>query len=111
MVEVLNRLIGWENKDKFLTGAKVISMHFITYLLFVDDILLFGNGCIEEWKYFHDIISLFCDASGMEVNIHKSCFFQNVVDENALAQIHLFLPYKLESRFSSRWIQIFGVIS
>jgi len=41
----------------------------LSHLLFVDDILLFGEGSVREWRYFKGIIYTLCLATGMEVNI------------------------------------------
>ena len=49
------------------------------YILFVDDVILFGVGVIEEWSYFTDIISIFCTAYGMEVSASKLTFHRNVL--------------------------------
>lgn len=61
------------------------------YILFVDDVLLFGGGGWKEWRHISDIIYLFCKASGMEVNSKKSCFIapEGVVDH----QINDLLPF------------------
>lgn len=69
----LSRLIG-DAKDRCkIRGVRVSDSYFLLHILFVDDVLLFGGGHWKEWKYFVDIIQLFCLASSMEVNIAKSC--------------------------------------
>jgi len=45
---------------------------FITHLLFVDDILLFSNGSLTEFKKIKEILELFMKETGMEVNYRKS---------------------------------------
>ena len=53
----------------------------LTHLIFVDDVLLFGNGSVEEWCYFHAIISLFYEAFGLDDSNEKSSFIFANVDE------------------------------
>ena len=49
-----------------------LSMYvFITHLIFVNDLILFGNGSMEEWNYFIEINNIFCAPSRMEVRISK----------------------------------------
>jgi hypothetical protein len=71
----------------------------ISHIHFVDDILLMGLSTAIESLCFRSIIDLFCEASGMEVNMTKSqVFFFNMLIEiqNHLTQIlgftHITLP-------------------
>ena len=48
----------------------------ITHLLFVDDVILFGNGNIDEWEVFKEILTLFCKATGMAFSPQKSSFLE-----------------------------------
>lgn len=56
-------------------GIKVSAHHYITHLLFIDDVLLFGIGHIDEWMYYKSIIDLFCLATGMSIGYPKSGFY------------------------------------
>jgi hypothetical protein len=56
----------------------------------VDDILLMGLSTAREALRFRSIIDLFCEASGMEVNMTKSqvFFFNTPIEiQNHLTQI------------------------
>ena len=53
----------------------------------VDDVILFGIGTFEEWVIFKVILDTFCDASSMRINLDKSCFLFNNVDEGTLNNI------------------------
>ena len=87
MVEGLSKLIGKDKKDKNLTCVKIAFFHYITHLLFVDDVILVGNRSIEYWETFHGIIKVFCEALGMEFSLIKSCFPHNDVHEDVLDHI------------------------
>jgi hypothetical protein len=62
---------GRENKIEGIHVARGIS---ITHLMFVDDVILFGNGNIVEWEVFKEILELFCKATGMAFSPQKSSF-------------------------------------
>ena len=68
IIEGLSRLIlEAKNKGK-LKGVKVRRKHFITHLLFVDNVMVFGTDSLDEWLCYKEIINLFCKASGMSVS-------------------------------------------
>ena len=52
---------------------------------------------MEEWSVFHEIIKLFCDATGVEVSIQNSSFLINRVDYEVLEQVQIFLPLPMDS--------------
>ena len=76
-----------------IKGIKISSNFSLTHLLFVDDVILFGLGSYEEWEVFKVILDTFCEASGMSININKSCFLHNGLDETLLRRINGLLPY------------------
>ena len=57
---------------------------------------MFGFGTFEEWVAFKVILDTFCDASGMLINMDKSCFLHNDLDVDTLNRIYGFFPYKFE---------------
>ena len=68
---------------------------YITHTLFMDNILIFGEGSYYECSHYHSIISLFCDASGLAVNVQKSNFVCSCNDMEIRNQIASLLPYKM----------------
>ena len=96
IIEGLSLLIknAWNNgKIKDLSISPQISL---THLLFVDDVILFGSGTVEEWVAFKVILDNFCAASGMCINLDKSCFLFNNVDEGILNRISRTLTLKYD---------------
>ena len=63
----------------------------------MDDVILFGFDSLEEWKAFKDILDTFCEASGMSININKSSFLHNNLDEDTLRILAGHFPYKFDS--------------
>ena len=52
IIESLSLLIKQAQHDGLVMGFKVSSSLNLTHLLFVDDVLLFGLGNVEEWQHF-----------------------------------------------------------
>lgn len=44
----------------------------ISHLLFVDDLLLFGEASVHQAKCMEKVLSSFCNISGQRVNLAKS---------------------------------------
>ena len=72
---------------------KISSSLALTRLLFVDDVVLFGVGTLEEWKAFNEILVVFSSASGMCISVEKSSFLFSEVEEEILNGISSFMPY------------------
>jgi hypothetical protein len=47
---------------------------YIIHVIFVDDVILFGNENFVEWEIFKEIYELFCKATGMIFSSQKSLF-------------------------------------
>ena len=57
---------------------------------------MFGMGTVEEWQHYKEILDTFCSATGMEINVAKSSFLFNDIDETIRHRICNFLPLKME---------------
>ena len=55
--------------------------------LFVDDVILFGLVIIEEWRNLHEILTILCFASGVEIRLETFILYQHRVFDEMLAQI------------------------
>ena len=80
-----------------LTGVKFSYLHYITHLLFMDDVLIFGIGSAKDWNTYNEFFKLLCTASRMEVSYQKSCFLQNDVKDDGLTEVLNLFPFKLEA--------------
>lgn len=59
--------------------------HFlVSHFLFVDGVLLCGDGTIREWGASKGIIDQICLAIGMEIRNDKSSFLQNDVSPEVI---------------------------
>ena len=62
--------------DGSLEGVLVENGFRITHFLFVDDVLMFGKGSIQEWKVFKDTLNMFFNATIMAYCNKKTQFFE-----------------------------------
>ena len=69
IMEGLIIFIDRAKRERRLKCDKISTAHNINHLLFVDGVLLFGDGSLEEWEVYNDIIKIFCEAYGMKVNV------------------------------------------
>ena len=72
VIEGLSLLIEDAKRNGRIKGIKISPQLFLTHLLFVDDVIMFGLGLFEEWMAFKVILDTFCEASGMRINMDKS---------------------------------------
>eukprot|EP00253_Pinus_taeda_P015021 PITA_15021 len=94
VAEGLSRLIPEAKRTGMIKGLEVAANLFITHLLFVDDILLFTNGNLDEVKELKAILDLFMKATGMQINIRKSQCILEGFSRNERAQIAASLPFE-----------------
>eukprot|EP00253_Pinus_taeda_P010381 PITA_10381 len=94
VAEGLSRLISEAKRTGMIKGLEVAANLFITHLLFVDDILLFTNGNLDEVKELKAILELFMKATGMQINIRKSQCILEGFSRNERAQIITSLPFE-----------------
>ena len=94
VIEGLSLLIADAKHNGLIKGIKISNDLTITHLLFVDDVILFGMGTFEDWIAFKVILETFCEASGMKINMDKSCFLHYNLDDVILRRISDILPYR-----------------
>ena len=58
--------------------------------------ILFGLGTFEEWLAFKSILDIFCEASGMSINVNKSSFLHNDMSLDTLHRITDILPFRVD---------------
>ena len=68
----------------------------LLHIFFVDDVILFGLGIVDEWKAYKEALDLFCSATGTNVSIEKSSFLYNDVDEETRIHNSSLLPFKMD---------------
>jgi hypothetical protein len=71
-MEGLGLLLKKSQAEGVISGLKIASYTFILHLLFVDDILILSKAILTEWRVIDKLLTLFCKASGLAVNLSKS---------------------------------------
>ena len=99
VIEGLSLLIKDAQNNGKIMGIRISSHLSLTHLIFVDDVILFGSGTVEEWVAFKVILDTFCLAPGMCINLEKSRFLFNNVDEGILNRISHTLTFKYDHIF------------
>ena len=95
-IEGLSRLIIKAKSDGKVKGIKISNALFISHLLFVDDVLIFGCGTKAEWEVFKSLLEAFCEASSLNISPHKYSFLVNYSDNRIRDQISLMFPFHMD---------------
>ena len=96
IIEGLSLLIIQAQSSGDISGIKISPSLYLTHLLFVDDSILFGSGTLAEWQHYKNILDTFCYATRMEINVDKSSFLYNNIEDPVRQQIFNLMPYKME---------------
>ena len=86
IIEGLSRMLALAKETNKIKGIKVTGSIFLTHTLFVDGVLIFGDGKELEWKHIKSQVDTFCGASRMTISDGKYAFFhfgifQELIDE------------------------------
>jgi hypothetical protein len=87
ILEGLSILLKNSQAEGHLSGVKISGLTHILHILFVDDVLILTSASLAEWSIIHSIISTFCAASGLEINLHKSVFLALNAQEPLLTNL------------------------
>jgi hypothetical protein len=93
VMEGLSLSLKKAQNDGLITRIKVSRLIKILHLLFVDDILIMSKASSTEWEKIQEILHVFCQASGLVINIQKSILMHSGVDPENLHSIKYFLLY------------------
>ena len=94
-MEGLSLALKRSQENGLLSSIKVSRLLKILHLLFVDDILLMTSGAFVEWIEINRILKLFCNASGLRINPHKTTFIHHGVTPSVLDSLKYLFPYNL----------------
>ena len=71
-MEGLSKLIDSEKRSGRLRDLNIIDQFTLSHLPFVDDILIFLSGSVQDIMSMKEALKLFSSATGMEINKGKS---------------------------------------
>ena len=93
VVEGLSRAILDAKRRGQFEGIKIDTHLNITHLVFVDDILLFCSGSIQEAENISAILQIFCKATGMMLSEHKSTITTFNIEEGTIRRHMELFPF------------------
>ena len=94
VIEGLSLLIADARRNGLIRGIQISSSLALTHLMFVDDVILLGEGTLQEWAAFEVILDTFCKASGMLISMDKSVIIYNNIPNTELLTLTRMIPYK-----------------
>ena len=68
----------------------------LTHILFVDDVIMMGEGTWENLKEAKKILELYKKATSMHINVEKSILSENAITEAIKERIWEKTPYILK---------------
>jgi hypothetical protein len=92
-----SRIIHQSHGRNIIKWLKVSQEEFLTHLLFVDDIIMFGASSTEEIKTWKEIMHSFYATTGMQINIGKYVVLTNELGFNLKVQLKENHPYAYKS--------------
>eukprot|EP00253_Pinus_taeda_P001568 PITA_01568 len=95
VAEGLSQLIHKSRREGKIKGIEAAVNLFISHLLFVDDILVFTNGSINELKELKNIFELFLKATGMQINPRKSQIIVEGLNRIEKEQFSFYFPFEM----------------
>jgi hypothetical protein len=94
VIEALSKMVNQAVESGSFQGLKVALGTQISNLLFVDDVLVLGDGNIDYWKALKVILTNFCDATRLSINLRKSGFIAQDLDP--LLRSFLIADFKIQ---------------
>jgi hypothetical protein len=96
IMEGLSLALKHKQEEGLLTGIKVSRYIHILHLLFADDVLIMTKASLEEWREISNVLQLFCSATRLHINAHKTTFLQFGVNHQVLDGIKAFFHYQIQ---------------
>ena len=107
MEKALNWVIVRTKQNRSFKGIMTSHMLYISHVLFIDDILIFCNGSLQDADKLKQSLELFLCATGMQISARKPSMSRCNINKVEI------LHYKNPIFFSSDglwvWNQIFGI--
>jgi hypothetical protein len=92
-------LIKEARSKGLLRGIAVSKSESITHLLFVDDIFHCFYGSQRNLSTLKDLLNLFCSATGMKINMEKSCLLLHHCENEEESSISNTFPAQRKNFF------------
>ena len=80
----------------------------LSHILFVDDVVMMGEGTWGNLKEAKQILDLYKKSTGMHVNVEKSILSENGFPEEVRDRLRAEFPYILKPM--DEWFKYLGVL-
>ena len=81
IADALSKLIYHAKRVGSYKGIMVTSSNELSHILFVDDVVMMGEGTWEKFRGVEQILDLYKKATGMHINVEKSILLENSIPE------------------------------
>ena len=95
VAEALSRIIQNAKENKVIKGIKVSNTEEFTHTLFVDDVLIFGEGTIQNLSAFSSFIDKYKKSTVMVLNIEKSNLIHNKFSVDMIQREKEIIPFQV----------------
>ena len=95
VAEALSIIILKAKVEGKIKGIKVTELEEATHTLFVDDVLLFGEGSISNLEAMKALIDKYTKATRMVVNINKSNLIHNDIPAKTIQRTSELIQYQI----------------
>ena len=95
IVEALSRLLNRAREENMIKGVKVTNQIDLTHVLFVDDVLMYGEGTLNNLQNLEKILRRYQKATGMEINPEKSNLIHNNLNQDFITQAKSLIPVSI----------------
>ncbi len=93
----INLMIHDAKRQGTFKGIEVADNFCVTHLLFVDDIIMFNNGSLEDCRTLKRILDLFLKATGLYINKRKSTLTCIGLSRELVRRVELVLNFQFKS--------------
>ena len=59
-----------------IKGVKVTTKSHLIHVHIVDDVLMFGDTSLSEWRHLKDLLHVYCQSSRMDISDNKYVFIR-----------------------------------
>jgi hypothetical protein len=97
VMEGLRLAIKKIQEEVLVMGIKVTRLIQILHLLFVDYILIMTKALVTEWLEIQKLLTIFCSATRLLINAHKTSFYQFGVQQQVLDSLKEIFLYRINN--------------
>jgi hypothetical protein len=109
IAEGLRKLFENDKRSVILEGIKDSTKIFLTHLLFIDHVMIFGAGSVGEFQVLKSVLELLFSATDMQINIENSNILVYAIRDKMLFNLDVTLCFHckiIEARIKYQGFQL-----